>query len=449
MKKRNYIVSSVCILLLAFLPTCRNRNAGNHDATTPTAPFVFGEKPASRVVFLSTQMNPVEEAEKMRNIILKDFPGTVDFQANDNNYIFRQIDSLLQANPSEAILIGATHGDLTSLYEQGVLRPLNGLPLGPGGAAIPENIRAFGRLDGGETYYVPWMQASFVMAANKKALAYLPPGSSLEELTYDQLYLWAKNIFDRTGRKALGFPAGRNGLMHRFLQGYLYPSFTRSTLLKFRSTDACAGWAYLKDLWAYVNPRSLVYSSMAEPLLTDDAWIAWDHTARLVKAFKAMPDEFIAFPAPAGPKGRGFMQALTGLAVPARVTDVADAAILLDYLTRPEIQYKTLVETGFFPVVDSPLYAAAPPYLQALKTAADEQAAAPASIPTLLPIGLGENGGDYNNVFMFTFSEIVLEGKHIQTTLEASAEELQRIIDANNVRCWPPDISEERPCKIE
>src|ERR1700730_5047078 len=32
-----------------------------------------------RLIFLSTQLRPIEEAQKMRNLILKGFPGEVDY----------------------------------------------------------------------------------------------------------------------------------------------------------------------------------------------------------------------------------------------------------------------------------------------------------------------------------------------------------------------------------
>ena len=36
-----------------------------------------------RLVFLSTQLRPIEEAQKMRNVILKDFPWEVDYIAEE------------------------------------------------------------------------------------------------------------------------------------------------------------------------------------------------------------------------------------------------------------------------------------------------------------------------------------------------------------------------------
>ena len=74
--------------------------------------------------------------------------------------------------------------------------------------------------------YVPWMQATYIMAASKKALQYLPEGAKLETLTYSQLGEWAANVQKATGQRVLGFPAGPTGLMARFLEGYLLPSYT-------------------------------------------------------------------------------------------------------------------------------------------------------------------------------------------------------------------------------
>ena len=50
------------------------------------------------------------------------------------------------------------------------------------------------------------------------------------------------------------------------------------------------------------------------------------------------PSEFVAFPVPAGPKGRGYMPVLVGLAVMNGAPDMARAMALIDYLTLPKTQ---------------------------------------------------------------------------------------------------------------
>jgi len=445
-----------CVLFLAAvlcmpasILSCSRQKPENTAKAAQTGALVFSRKPSTNIIFLSTQLNPVEEAWKMRNVILKDFPGNVDFRPNDNAYIMELLTSELKKNAPSSILIGALHGDLINLYEKNALQPLNSLYNTLEARGFAKNLVDLSKFNGTDMFYIPWMQASFVMVANKKALPYLPKGATLNSLTYAQLYTWTENIYKKTNKKALGFPAGEKGLMHRFFQGYLYPSFTGGTLLKFRSPDAVQMWKYFESLWNYVQPSSLVYSTMSEPLLIDEVWIAWDHTARLVKALQERPDDFVAFPAPIGPKGRGFLAVISGLSLPKAETGARDAAMLIDYLTLPAIQTRTLSQTGFFPVVDNKTDNEIPPYLRNLNNAVNDQLKAKESILTLMPIGLGEQANNYNNYFMLAFSEIVLEHKDIPEVLNENAAKLQLILNEENVKCWLPDESDARPCKIE
>jgi multiple sugar transport system substrate-binding protein len=204
--------------------------------------------------------------------------------------------------------------------------------------------------------YIPWMLASYIMVADKKALPYVPDGADINALSYDQLAAWASAVREKTGKRLLGFPAGPQGLMHRFFEGFLYPSYTGGVVVPFRSEAAETMWTHFASLWKSVNPNSASYNFMQEPLLSGDVWIAFDHIARVLDALRQKPDEFVAFPAPAGPKGRGYMPALAGLAVVKGAPDVNGAMALIDYLEQPETQIATTRSVGFFPVakVDLP-----------------------------------------------------------------------------------------------
>jgi multiple sugar transport system substrate-binding protein len=185
------------------------------------------------------------------------------------------------------------------------------------------------------------MQATYIMVANKQALPFLPPGADINALTYDQLRAWGAAIQEKTGKRLVGFPAGPKGLMHRFFQGFLYPSYTGGVVVPFRSPEAEAMWTEFATLWKTVTPNSTSYNFMQDPLLAGDVWIAFDHIARLLDALRQKPDDFVAFPAPAGPKGRGYMPVLAGLAVAKGAPDPTGAATLIDFLTRPETQIST------------------------------------------------------------------------------------------------------------
>jgi multiple sugar transport system substrate-binding protein len=450
LRRRSRLRSLVAALLASSLVLACGKPAPQKPAGSGgPAAFAFERKPGAAIEFLSTQLNPVDEAAKMRTAILKDFPGKVDFRPNDSAFLYRQVDASLKAEPSRSFLIGALHGDFVKLRDEGRLLDLSSIYAGLGDRGFIQSFVSLARLGGEGIYYIPWMQASYVLAVDKRALKYLPEGVDARTLTYDQLYRWAVAILEGTGKFVLGFPAGEKGLMHRFLQGYLYPSFTGSALREFRSPEAAEMWAYLRKLWRVTRPASLDYSTMADPLIAGDVWIAWDHCARLAKAFEARPGDFVALPAPSGPKGRGFIAVVSGLGIPKGVADPRDAAVLIDYLTRPAIQERMLEETGFFPVLAAAGGSELPPNLRELVEAVRAQAESGISIPTLLPIGLGEKSDEYNKVFMLAFSDIILGGRDIPTVLASCAARLQAILNATGARFWPPDASDGKPGRIE
>src|SRR5690348_16931898 len=357
--------------------TGRHRSSREDNMKTSLLAFgalllIAGNAPsyADDLTFLSTQLRPLEEAQKARTQILKDAPNPVTYVPEEP----AQLPVHLQADEQGAHtigLVGALHGELAPVVP--VLQPLDQESALLTQRGIPAHIVSLAHLGTQHLVYVPWMQATYIMAANKKALQYLPKGAKLETLTYTQLAEWAANAEKATGQRVLGFPAGPTGLMHRFFQGYLLPSYTGGVVVPFRSPDAVKMWDDFKALWRHVNPNSTNYNFMQEPLLSGDVLIAWDHVARLQNAFRNRPDDFVAFPAPAGPKGRAFMPVLVGIAVPTTAPDKAASLKLIDYLLKPETQIATLRASSFFPVVKADLPADLDPGLKLEAGAVQQQ----------------------------------------------------------------------------
>src|SRR6266446_795886 len=131
------------------------------------------------------------------------------------------------------------------------------------------------------------------------------------------------------------------------------------------------------------------YNFMQQPLLSGDVWIGFDHVARVLDALRQKPDEFVAFPAPAGPKGRGYMPVLAGLAVLKSAADMSGAMALIDYLTQPQTQIVTARSVGFFPVVKAELPPDFEPGLKLAAVAIEKMESAKDALPALLPVGLG------------------------------------------------------------
>jgi multiple sugar transport system substrate-binding protein len=403
---------------------------------------------AAEMIFYSTQLRPIEEASKVRDVLLKGAPRKVIYVVDEPSPFAVRMKAETQTGKRTFSLVGALHGELQPHVPED-LQPIDDVGAIVANRGIPENLMELGKLGTAQQQYVPWMQATNVMVASKQALPYLPAGADLNALTYAQLQQWTKAIADRTGQRRLGFPAGPTGLMHRFFQGYLYPSFTGGVVTTFKSAEAEAGWAAMKDLWAVSNPNSTNYNFMQEPLLAGEVWIAWDHIARLKEALAIQPDQFVAFPAPAGPKGRGYMPLISGLAIPRDAPDRAGAMAVIEHMTKPATQLMTAAEVGFLPVVKVDLPPDMAPDIKLLAGAVAATHDAKDALVSLPPVGLGAKGGEFNKVYTDTFQRIVLRNEAIRTVLGEHAKTLEALIKETGAPCWPPDRASKGACPVD
>jgi multiple sugar transport system substrate-binding protein len=401
-----------------------------------------------RLVFLSTQLRPIEEAQKMRNLILKDFPREVDYTTERPELFPPRINAQREDGTHTIDVVGALHGELQPLVALDALAPLDDLVGKLTGRGIPDPLLTLGKFGTAHQLYIPWMQASYIMVANKAALPYLPGGADINALSYDQLAAWAGTVQQQTGKRLLGFPAGPQGLMHRFFEGFLYPSYTGGIVVPFRSEAAEAMWTQFALLWKSVNPNSTSYNFMQQPLLSGDIWIGFDHIARVLDSLRQKPDEFVAFPAPAGPNGRGYMPVLAGLALVKGAPDVNRSTALIDYLTQPQTQIVTARSVGFFPVVRAELPSDLDPGVKMGAAAIEKMQSAKDALPAVLPVGLGPRGSEFDKVFMDTFQFVVLRGQNPRAVLDREAERLKRLMTEAGASCWAPDPPGNGVCQV-
>ncbi len=411
-------------------------------ATAEVAPAATGA-----AVFFSTQFEPVEEQEKFRAILQE---GGFDFTGTSEGPLLDIMQAAAQAGKSEIDVVGALHGTYPPLAAKDALA--NMIDVADDLSADREFVPAYLEtgLLGSEDflYYVPWMQATYIMAANQEALPYLPEGADINALTWEQFGEWCKNIADQTGSPRCGLPHA--GLFHRFLQGYMWPSWTGGMVSNFKGEDAAAMLTWVKDsLWPYVHPQSISYEFMQEPLQSGEVWVAFDHTARLKDALNATPEQFVTFPAPAGKYGRGFMPVIAGLGIPANAPDPAAGAAVIEYLTRPETQVKVLRELGFFPVVAGAETTDLPAGIALEAATVAAQSGAADALPALLPVGMGERGGEINQIFRNAFDRTVLNGEDVQTVLTEEGVNLQKLMDETGAPCWAPDAPSDGPCQVK
>lgn len=419
-------------------------------ATSALSQPVRSPERASSITLVSTQFTPVNESEAFRSI-LASAPVSTNFLPLDSSAFTTQFEAQEQAHHVTVSVIAGLHGDFAPFISQGLLQDVTPLLKKLVKRGFPKSMVKLS-MSGSKSkhYYIPWMQATYVMAINKKALKYLPKGANVQALTYDQLIQWGKNMQKGTGQRMIGLPAGPTGLLARFIEGYLYPSFTHSSgVAQFKSAAAAKMWQKVKDLWAVTNPQSTNYGFMQEPLLSGEVWVAWDHVARLINAATQKPRDFILVPAPTGPKGLGYLLVIGGMAIPKGAPNQKAAEQLISYLTQPYAQINVLNKLAFFPVTNAKIPNILPAGVRLEANAVKNQARSRHTVPALLPVGLGTQGGAFNKVYTDTFSRIVLNGESIQSVLNDEGKTLQSLLTSTGAACWAPDPPSHGPCKVK
>ncbi|TME68837.1 MAG: extracellular solute-binding protein [Chloroflexi bacterium] len=383
MRARAFAFAAAAAILVTACSTTGTPSGGGTTAGDQGKPFVFA----------STQFSPVTEQENMRKKILAAYQGaSVDFVTDNEPTILNRISAEAKAGGEQQIgLAGLENGQFAALVAAGAFDDVTKIADKHKDQKIPQDMLTLGKFGGNAQVYIPWMQATYFMVASKQALQYLPSGADVNALTYQQTIAWAKNIFDKTGQKKFGFPLGTDGLIHRLIQGYFYPSYTGGLVTTYKSADAATMWNDMKELWKYSNRLGIP---------------------------KASPNK-------------------------------AGAEALIDYLLKPETQIVTLRENSFFPVVDVKMPSDLNKGLQLEADAVAKQANSKDAKVVPLPVGLGGKGGEFNKTITDTFVRIVVKNEPVQTVLDEQAAIIQKIMTDGNIKCWGPDGTSTGACQVK
>lgn len=389
------------------------------------------------VSFLSTQFTPVEEKQRYEQVLKKSLRVPVAYNAVDPSVFASTVKTQTSAQNIRTSLLGGLHGELAPLADS--LENVDSILSDLAGRGFAKEILELTKAGTSSAKYVPWMQATYVVAVNKKALEWLPSGVDVNNLSYEDYLAWAKAAKQGAGRPVFGMPAGPKGLHHRFYQGFLLPSFTGGQITTFRSPDAVEAWKYMQDLWDNMVPASTNFDAMQEPLGRGEVLVAWDHVARLIKAPADNPGEWLMVPAPQGPKGRGYMLIVAGLALPTGGTERELAEQVIRGLSEPLTQVETLRQNAFFPTVQTELPTDLAGAIALEAGAVRLQQRSEGALLALPPVGLGAKEGEVSQIFKNVFQEVCLNNQDIQPVLDRQAKELNTIVQELNVPCWAPD----------
>src|SRR5262245_54488514 len=93
---------------------------------------------AQDVVFLSTQLRPIEEAQKVRDVLLKGAPKTT-YVTEEPAQLTVRMKAEQDAGKRTVSLVGALHGELQPLVAMDALEPLDDVAAKLADRGIPAN----------------------------------------------------------------------------------------------------------------------------------------------------------------------------------------------------------------------------------------------------------------------------------------------------------------------
>jgi multiple sugar transport system substrate-binding protein len=166
---------------------------------------------AERLIFLSTQLRPIPEAQKMRNLILKGFPREVDYLTEPPPLFLARIKAEREGGTRTIDIVGALHSELQPLASLDALVPLDDLAGKLADRGIPDPLLTLGKFGSSHQLYIPWMQASYIMIANKQALPYLPSGQISTRSATISSQPGPARYSRRPASASLAFRRGRKG----------------------------------------------------------------------------------------------------------------------------------------------------------------------------------------------------------------------------------------------
>ena len=143
------------------------------------------------------------------------------------------------------------------------------------------------------------------------------------------------------------------------------------------------------------------------------------------------------------------MPVIAGMAVPTTAKDKAKSEALIKYMMQPETQVATLRATSFFPVTDVTLPDDMPASVKMSGDAISKMSGSNDALPALLPVGLGNLGGQFNRVYVDSFQRIILAGQPIKDVLEDEAGTLRSILEKAKAPCWAPDPVKDGTCPVD
>lgn len=395
---------------------------------------------ASKTLVLDSEMfSPPAEQEFLINEILKPFEAetgiTVTFQIVKGEDMFDRLSAQQATDHVTTDMILAFNGRFSWYTDEGWMESLDSATADWTDRTILSAFDGQAIVDG-TRYFVPISADVYLTIANNKALDYLPAGADIDSLTYDQYADWAVAIAAGEGEGKVcmtGIPMkmwiyqfGTSALAYGLnAAGSAEPAFPN--LNSESSAEAWAIWAKIGAADGFI-PTILAVDNCTEFLMREEAWLSVTHNARVGQVYASNETQFTVGPAPMGDYMIGSIAGAHGLGIVKGSANAEAAALLLEYMTRPDVQVKLNKGTGgFLPVVAEAIgFLGDDPTDEIIRKALIVLENANSSF---LPVSDFQDWGAVKKLFDDVFVDMILDGDGTvdQALLDAKQAELDAL----------------------
>ena len=317
----------------------------------PVAPKVL--------VFESRLFSPPREQEFFINEVIVPFEEEhgvkVYFQILSDNDQFERAEVQQSTNHVSTDIICAHNGKMPDWLDAGWVEDLTPLVESWTDRHFSPTFNSDTNRDG-KQYFLPVGADVYLLLANNKALPYLPAGTDIDAITWEQYAQWAVNIAEGEGEgkvcitgipmKSWVYQFGGSAMSY----GAGFPDINSPA-----AAEAWKIWEKIGKANGFV-PTVMNIDSCVDPMMREESWLTVFHNARAGQVYASNETQFTLAPAPIGSKGIGTIAGVSGYAIMKGAPNYDLAVDFLEYLTRPDIQVKIAKGTGgFIPPVQEAL----------------------------------------------------------------------------------------------
>lgn len=430
--KKIKVLLILTVIAAMFLAACQPETIVE-TVTETVVEEVEVEVGTKRLVLTSRMFSPPAEQTFFINEILKPFEEEtgieVIFEILDQDAMFDRVGVQQETDHVTMDIIVVHNGQFATWIDAGYMDTLNDIVATWDDRTILPAFESDTDVDGVK-YFVPISADVYLLIANNKALPYLPDGADVDGLTYEEYAQWAVNVAEGEGegkvcvtgipQKMWVYQFGGSAMSY----GGGFPDINSEAAAK-----AWENWVKIGAADGFM-PTVLNVDNCTDPLMREEAWLSVTHNARVGQAYASNETQFVVGPAPSGPEGIGSIAGAHGFGIVKGSPNYDLAVILLEYLTRPDIQLKIGKGTGgFIPAIAEAIeYMGDEPVdeiiTKALLVLENAQVSG-------VPASLYQDWGAVKLVFDNVFKDMVLGGGGVvdQTLLDAGAAEIEALLN--------------------